>query len=67
MRAFVALNVQQRVAVVYGRGSFRAQWNLHRLAVTGYQEPVIHGGGAGLTHLTWYTVRSWGARVSSGS
>lgn len=59
--------VEQGVAIIYERGSLRTLWNLHCLAVTGYQEPVIHGGGAGETHLTWNTVRSWGARVSSGS
>lgn len=43
MGAFVALNVEQGVAIIYEGGSLGTEWNLHRLAVTGYQEPVIHG------------------------
>lgn len=43
MRAFIALHVEQGVAIIYERGSLRTNWNVHCLAVTGYQEPVVHG------------------------
>lgn len=67
MRALIALEVEQGVAIIYERGSLGTQWDVHRLAVTCYKETVIHGRGAGWTGWAWNTIRSRRARVSSRS
>lgn len=59
---FIALHVEQRVAVVNNLGPWRAQWLICCLTVPGHKEAMVHRWGAGGTHRSWQPFRAWWAR-----